>query len=43
MVVTQWVREVLFVGRIVRGGRIGGSGKKGERESLDVLNYASRT
>mgnify|MGYP001678955926 CR=1 FL=1 len=29
MVVTQGVREVLFVGRIVRGGQVGGSEKKG--------------
>ena len=42
MVVTQGVREVLFVGRIVWSGRGGGSEKRG-RESLDVLNCASRT
>lgn len=29
MVVRQEVREVLFAGRIVRGGQVGGSEKKG--------------
>lgn len=43
MVVRQGVREVLSVGRIVWSEWGGGVEKRGYRESLDVLNCASRT